>query len=223
LPRPVLTRPEFMVRFEKTDHMNRINSVASELSAKGYWPAVAKEFLDEGKYARVVELCAARLKDQPKSLSGRLAYAEALYLSGQNQSAEEHFYKVLQNDPDNLRALKYLGDIKFESGHRVTALSYYERTLQLEPDTSGLCCSIEKMKKEKTKVMVLKRGEEVSPAAGQKLRELPFKTETIGELLLSQGHPRLALSIFRELADKTQNPRLKTRANEIEEALKTKE
>ena len=199
------------------------NNITSELSSKGYWPAVAREFLDDKKYARVVELCAARLKDQPQLISGRLIYAEALYLSGQNQAAEEQFYKVLQADPDNLRALKYLGDIKFESGHLATAMSYYERIQQLEPGTSGLCCSIEDSKKEITKIMVLKKGEEKSSAAGQKLRELPFKTETIGELLLSQGHPRLALAVFQELADKTQNPRLKTRAEEIEDALKTKE
>ena len=201
----------------------KINKITSELSSKGYWPAVAQEYLDNKKYARVIELCTVRLKGQAKTFSGRIIYAQALYHSGQNDIVEKEFYKILQIDPNNLKALKYLGDIKFDSGDSAMANSYYDRVLQIDPNTSGLCCSIENGHKEITRVLTIKKGSEKAPVSRQKLRELPFKTETVGELLLAQGHPRLALSVFRELAEQTNNPRLQTRVEEIENALKNKD
>ncbi|UCD16595.1 MAG: tetratricopeptide repeat protein [Candidatus Zixiibacteriota bacterium] len=195
-------------------------NLTAELSAKGYWPAVALEYFSAGKYSKAVALCSLRLKQGAEIVSGRLILARALYHSGQQESAEDEFYKVLRRDPENPVALKYLGDIKFAQGDEATAFSYYGRILEIEPRCSGLTCPVVKQPGEVTKILSLKRGEEKSSTTHQQLRELPLRTETAGDLLLAQGHPRLALVIFRELAEKTGSPRIAEKAEKLQATIK---
>ncbi|MBN2226327.1 MAG: tetratricopeptide repeat protein [candidate division Zixibacteria bacterium] len=196
------------------------NEVTAELSAKGYWPAVAYEYLTAGEYSRAVELCTIRLKEYADSVSGRIILARALYHSGQVAEAEEEFYAVLRRDSDNLVALKYLGDIKYANGDETTAMSYYHKILQIEPRTTGLACEVGKSPTETTHILKLKRGEEISPGIRERLRELPFHTETAGDLLQAQGHYRLALAVYKELAERVGHPRLQEKINELEMMLK---
>jgi len=196
------------------------NEVTSELSAKGYWPAVAYEYLIAGRYSQAVELCTLRMKENVGMLSGRIILARALYHSGQVADAEEQFYAVLRRDPENLVALKYLGDIKFARDDEATAMAYYAKIQQIEPRTSGLACAIEKTSTETTRVLRLKRGEELSPGIRDRLKELPIHTETTGDLLRAQGHHRLALAVYRELAERGQHPRLLEKIEELETTLK---
>jgi tetratricopeptide (TPR) repeat protein len=197
--------------------------IVSELSSKGYWPAVAMEYLLRKEYARAVELCTIRLKDYPDLISGRVILARALYHSGQFDSAEEEFYRVLQQDPDNLVALKYLGDMKFMNGDEATAFSYYSKVLNIDPKTRGLASSIDQETTQKTHVLTLKKGHEKETPGIRRLREMPFKTETMGDLLLRQGHSRLALEIFRELAVKNQDQRLFEKYEKTRKSLNIKE
>jgi tetratricopeptide (TPR) repeat protein len=193
-------------------------NITKELSAKGYWPAIAQEYFNEGKYARVVELCNLRLRESPDILSGRIILARALYGSGQIEAAARQFYEILKREPENLTALKYLGDIKFQSGDEITALSYYEKVLDIDPLTDCLSQSIVGKEMERTKVLTLKKKDVREKVQLNGLREMPFKTETIGDLLLAQGHPRLAIDVFTELA-KSGNPRLKDKLNKAREIL----
>ena len=194
------------------------NNILKELSGKGYWPAVAMEYFNEQKYSSAVELCKMRLKENPEIMSGWLILARALYHSGQFEAAEQYFYNILKRDPENLAALKYLGDIKFRRGDEITALSYYEKVQQKDQSTNCLFSSLNVKQITETKVLTLKKGvdRELSNSAG--LRELPFKTETIGDLLLSQGHHRLAMEVFRELAE-TGEPRLVDKLRKIKETI----
>lgn len=195
-------------------------NLKTELSSKDYWPAVAMKYLDEEKYSRAVELCNLRLKEYPESLSGRIALALALFYSGQFDSAEMQFYDILKRDPENMIALKYIGDIKFRMGDEATAISLYERILQIDPLTNGLSSPVKRKQIEETKVLTLKKGREEITTENTNLREIPFKTETVGDLLMSQGHTRLALEVYRELA-RSGNPRLTDKFEKAKEALKT--
>ncbi len=200
-----------------------MTDTTADMSAKGYWPAVALEYFKEKKYSRAVELCTLRLTESDNILSGRVVLARALYHSGQVEAAEEEFYRILHKDPENLIALKYLGDIKFSQRDETTSFSYYNRVLEIEPRTAGLASQITRETRETTRVLTLKKGEEKTTPTRQKLRELPFKTETVGDLLLAQGHPRLALEIFRGLAQKNENPRYLEKIEKIQSSLKYKD
>lgn len=198
------------------------NESTSELSVKGYWPAQAMEYLVERKYSRAVELCTSRLKDEPDILSGRIILARALYHSNQLNEAESHFYRILRLDPDNILALKYLGDLKFRAGDALLACSFYERVQKLDRYTRGLRSSLAKEKSERTKetkLLTIRREGETGKTikkTGQRLRQLPFDTETAGDILLEQGHSRMAGKIFKKLFRKNESPRLLEKLEKIE-------
>jgi tetratricopeptide (TPR) repeat protein len=194
-----------------------------ELSAKGYWPATAMEYLRRREYSKAVELCTIRLKDYPDLVSGRVVLARALFHSGQQETAEEEFYSVLRKDPDNLVALKYLGDLKYGQGEEATAFSYYMKVLEIDPQTRGLASLLEQKEAQKTRVLTLKRSQEKDTSVAGRLRDIPFKTETMGDLLLKQGHSHLALEIFRELADDSGDQRLVEKYEETRKSLNMKE
>ncbi len=194
------------------------NELTSELSEKGYWPAKAKEYFENKKYSKTVELCTSMLKDNPEILSGRILLAQALYHSNQLNEAESQFYRILQVDPDNIVALKYLGDLKFRAGDEIVAFSYYERVLKLDRYTTGLKSSLAKEELDRSKEITLltfrKKGESIENTR-ERLRQLPFDTETTGDLLMEQGHTRMAGNIFRKLFKKTESPRLLEKLEKI--------
>lgn len=187
----------------------------------GYWPAAAyKHFLD-GHYAQAVHLCQIHQENSPETLSGKIILARALYHSGQYEMAEQHFYEILRRDPENLAALKYLGDIKFRTGDEITAMSFYNRVLEIDPMTAALAARLQLSPEPETKIIVLKKSEEnIDSPSGEipNLKEIPFKTETIGDLLMAQGHHRLAMEVFKELA-RAGNPRLADKLNRVKEIL----
>jgi tetratricopeptide (TPR) repeat protein len=200
------------------------NELTSELSAKGYWPAKAREYLERRQYSKSVEVCTSGLKDNPEILSGRIVLAQALYHTNQLNEAESQFYRILQTDPDNILALKYLGDLKFRAGDEITAFAYYEKVLKLDKYTHGLKSSLDKRDPEKLKATTLltfkKNGESIDDAR-ERLRQLPFDTETTGDLLLEQGHTRMANRIFKNLFKKNQSPRLLEKIEKIKGLNKT--
>ena len=199
------------------------SSLILELSSKGYWPAVAMEYLYEKKYSRAIELCQNRLKDEPDITSGRLILARALFHSGQFETAEEQFQSIVQSDAFNIIALHYLGDIKFRRGDEATAFTFYARIQQITSDAAALSSALDPKPSEETKILTLKHAPEKGATESAELRQIPFKTETMGDLLLAQGHTRLALEIFEELSNISRNPRLTAKLDKTKELFKNRE
>jgi len=195
----------------------------SELSDLGYWPAVALEYFNSGKYSRAVELCSIRLAESPEIVSGRLILARSLYHTGQLEAAEDEFYRVLRQDPENLMALKYLGDIKFFRGDEVTALANFNRVLALDPRTEILASPRKREPSGETRVLTLHKRANISERKEPPLRQLPFVTETVGDLLLAQGHTRMAAEVFRNLAETTGDSRMTEKLESIRTMLNGRE
>ena len=175
------------------------------------------------KYSQAAELCLLRMKEEPNILSGRIILARTLYHSGQFEEAEKMFYKILQIDPENIIALKYLGDIKAGNGDETTAFSYYNRVMKYDPTGETLSISLEDKPLPRTRTLNLRRPSEKPETLRQQVRQIPFVTETVGDLLMTQGHPRLALEVFLGLMTDNDNPRLREKAEKAEEILKYKE
>ncbi|MEW6413111.1 MAG: tetratricopeptide repeat protein [Candidatus Zixiibacteriota bacterium] len=199
--------------------------VVDELSAKGYPAALASMHLREGRFSRAVEICREHLAQAPSLLSLRLVYARALYHAGQAEPATEQFYRVLGQDPDNVVALKYLGDIKYTSGDEFGALSNYGRIQQIDALSRVLSCPIPRGRPETTRTITLKRTEEEAAAVktAESRRAIPFYTETVGDLFLKQGYARMALDVYRELSRSGSNPRIAEKLALAEEKIKEKE
>lgn len=201
------------------------SDIIDQLSSRGYRPAMALKYLDEGRFSRAVEICKEHLAEESPTLSGRLIYARALYHASQIESATEQFYRVLSMDPENLVALKYLGDIKFAKGDEPGAMADYNRVLSIDPYCRALCCPRETSAKETTRTITLRRSQETVAeiSSGISTREVPFYTETIADLYLAQGYPTLAAQVYRNLSTLGQNPRLLDKLAKAEEKSKQKE
>ena len=206
-------------------HKSATNDTTRELAAGGYWPARGAKALHEGRYSRAVEICRTHLPSEPDLISGRLVYARALFHAGQLDSAATEFYRVLSVDPDNQVALKYLGDLLFGRGDEYGALAHYQRVLEIDPACQGLQCELKSQATETTHTVSLRRAPEkrVAGSAKPPLRDIAFYTETVGDLYLSQGYPRLAREVFRTLIAENENPRLAEKMALASESIKEKE
>ncbi len=200
-------------------------NVVETLSARGYRVALAARCLGEERYSKAVEICKEHLAEAPGSVSGRLIYARALYHAGQIDSATEQFNHVLSLDPENLVALKYLGDIKFFKGDQLGAMADYDRLLAIDPYCTALCCCLTAATKETTRTITIRRPEEAvsESEATMSGKDVPFYTETVADLYLAQGYPRLAADVYRNLSSVSQNPRLSEKLARAEEKIKQKE
>jgi tetratricopeptide (TPR) repeat protein len=202
----------------------QVSRTIDRLAAAGYHPALAARRVAEGKYSQAVELCREILADNPQLLSAHLIYGKALYLSGQAESAAEQFRHALALDPDNLVALKYLADIHFTGGEEMAAITGYSRILAIDPNTGGLASPLSARSRERTRTITLGRGaEEAGYRARAPLRPIPFFTETMGDIYLSQGHFRLAAEVYRTLSNRNANPRLRDKLTRAEGKLRGKD
>ena len=197
----------------------------AHLAKIGYWPAVASQYLAEKKYSKAVALCNENLHNSNVPLSARFIYAKALYHAGQIETAEQQLKHIVSIDSDYLPALKYLADIKFEKDDQYGAVALYEQILILDPLCTKLYSELQKKKEQTTTTTItLKRQPETKEEPVKKdLRKVLMYTETVGDLYLQQGFPRLAEEVFSHLQEKNSNPRFAEKLASAREKIKEKE
>ncbi len=192
----------------------------TSLAKNGYWPAVARQFFDAGKYARTVELCLRMLDEEPQVLSGRILLARALYHTGQMVQAREQFLEILKADANHLVALKYMGDILFRDGEEAAGIAYYRRVFEIDPACEGLACSLSQRDVVQTTHLTIKRaGETAARRDKSPLREPAFVTETVGDIYRDQGYLQLAGEVYRRLLHVHVNDRVAGKLKDVEEKL----
>lgn len=201
------------------------SSLATKLASQGYWPARAARFLEQGKLSAAVGLCRENLQTEPNLLSGRLIYARALFHAGQSESAEEQFYRALALDPESMVALKYLGDIRFAANDEVSALSFYGRVAASDSGWKALKSDLASRRPATARTIKLVRGSATRVGKGQdvNLRPVPFCTETMGDLYLAQGYPRLAQKVFQTLNSRSHSERLREKLVRAEMQIKERD
>ncbi len=213
-----------MVPFASVNTTTQQPSGSDRLWVRGYWPALALRALEEKKYSIAVELCKKHLIEDPQCLSGRLIYAKALYYAGQRESSADQFYQVLSLDPENVVALKYLGDIKFAAGDELAAFADYLRIQELDPHCRGIATEIAPVRTEASRTITISRLEEhVAPTPAVSHRHIPFYTETMADLYLAQGYPKLASVVYKTLIQTNRHPRLLDKLSQAEEKMKEKD
>jgi tetratricopeptide (TPR) repeat protein len=66
-------------------------------------------------------------------MSGQIVYGQALYETGEFDEARQVFERALTLDPENLIALRSLGDMSLQSGNTAEARRWYLRLLDADP------------------------------------------------------------------------------------------
>ena len=98
-----------------------------------YFAPLANEHRKSGDLDQAIALCRTHLPQQPGHISGHIVLAQALFEAGSRDESREIFHSALGLDPENLIALRYLGDIAKEARDLDTARSWYQRVLEVDP------------------------------------------------------------------------------------------
>src|SRR4026207_1707897 len=92
-----------------------------EENPRRYFAPLANEHRKSGDLDQAITLCRTHLPQQPGHLSGHILLARSRLEGGSLDDAREIFHSARGLDPENLIALRYLGDIAKESRDLDTA------------------------------------------------------------------------------------------------------
>ena len=98
-----------------------------------YFAPLANEYRKIGDFEQAIFICQEFLPQQPGHMSGHIVYGQALFESGRHDEARSVFETALALDPENLIALRHLGDIARARGDTETASAWYRRVLESDP------------------------------------------------------------------------------------------
>jgi tetratricopeptide (TPR) repeat protein len=103
---------------------------------------LANEYRKAGDYMRAIEICHAHVPQQPGYISGHIVLGQALYDAGEMDQAHETFQAALALDPENLIALRQLGDIARNRRDYREARSWYTRLLDVDPQNEEIVAQL---------------------------------------------------------------------------------
>ncbi|MFN8579877.1 MAG: tetratricopeptide repeat protein [Gemmatimonadaceae bacterium] len=98
-----------------------------------YFAPLANEYRKQGDLTQAITLCRAHLPNQPGHISGHIVLAQALYEARELPESRQIFEQALELDPENLIALRFLGDIARAQDDLAAARGWYERVLDADP------------------------------------------------------------------------------------------
>lgn len=99
---------------------------------------LAEELRREGAFAEAISVCRDGLARHPTYVSARLTLGRALVQAGDFDAAEHELARVLQVAPDNLAAIRALGEANARRGAISTSLSQFQAALSLAPNDPAL-------------------------------------------------------------------------------------
>src|SRR3954468_13094125 len=103
-----------------------------------YFAPLANEFRKAGEIEQAIMICEEFLPQQPGHMSGHIVYGQALFEAVRYEEARTVFETALTLDPENLIALRHLGDIAKGQGDLGTARRWYDRVLEADPRTDEI-------------------------------------------------------------------------------------
>src|SRR5215208_2288270 len=142
-----------------------------------YFAPLASEYRKAGMVDEAIRICREHLPAQP----GHVIYGQALYDAGQRDEARSAFETALSLDPENLIALRYLGDIAREREEYDVARNWYERYLDADPRNGEVSAQLQAL-----------MSESPGDAAAASAATLPPTTEPAAGAAASWGQVDLA-------------------------------
>jgi tetratricopeptide (TPR) repeat protein len=107
-----------------------------------YFAPLANEYRKAGDYDQAIAICREFLPQQPGHMSGHIVYGQALFDAQQFEEARSVFDTALTLDPENLIALRSLGDIARNLGDPATARVWYQRVLDADPRNEEISAAL---------------------------------------------------------------------------------
>jgi tetratricopeptide (TPR) repeat protein len=104
---------------------------------------LANEYRKRGELDSAIEICRSHVPLQPGYISGHIVLGQALYDSGSLEEARSTFETALTLDPENLIALRHMGDIARSDGDIDGARRWYRQLLEVDPQNEEVAAQIE--------------------------------------------------------------------------------
>jgi tetratricopeptide (TPR) repeat protein len=116
-----------------------------EENPRRYFAPLANEYRKAGQIDQAIAICREYLPQQPGHMSGHIVYGQALYESRQFEESKAVFETALSLDPENLIALRHLGDIALILGDGEGARGWYRRVLDADPRNEEIQVQLAKL------------------------------------------------------------------------------
>ena len=110
-----------------------------------YFAPLANEYRKGGQPKRAIEICRTHLAQMPGHMSGQIVFGQALFESGEWDEARTVFGRALALDPENLIALRSLGDMSLQAGDTAEARTWYTRLLDADPKDAAVIALVSEM------------------------------------------------------------------------------
>lgn len=123
---------------------DRIEELRSkyEENPRRYFAPLANEFRKAGDLAQAIAICREHLPRQPGHMSGYIVFGQTLFEANNLDEARSVFEQALTLDPENLIALKHLGDIARMNGENSVARRWYARVLDADPRNDDIASQL---------------------------------------------------------------------------------
>ncbi len=119
-----------------------------------FFAPLANEYRKSGDLEQAISLCQAHLTDQPSNMNGHVVYGQALFDAGRYDEAKGTFETALTLDPENLIALRHLGDIACTNGANDQAREWYKRVLDADPRNDEIIALLTHLEQEAKKAAI---------------------------------------------------------------------
>ena len=103
---------------------------------------LANEYRKAGDLTQAISICRTYVPQQPGHMSGHIVFGQALFEAGELDEARGVFESALLLDPENLIALRHLGDIARARGEIGSARSWYRRVLDADPRNDDMAAQL---------------------------------------------------------------------------------
>src|SRR5881394_1751690 len=145
-----------------------------EENPRRYFAPLANEYRKGGQPKRAIEICRAQLSQMPGHMSGQIVYGQSLYEVGEFDEARQVFERALTLDPENLIALRSLGDMSLQSGNTTEARNWYTRLLDADPKDTAVIALVSEIEASSEAVPVAAPKEIPGVDADAGDQQIPF-------------------------------------------------
>ncbi len=175
-----------------------------EENPRRFFAPLANEYRKSGDVERAVDLCQLHLADAPANLSGQIVFGQSLFDAGRYEDARQPFSIAAQLDPENLIALRHLGDIARFLGAPGEAATWYQRVLEADPRNEEIGDLLREMTAAQAPpAAVVPAAPTASPDVAAEATPAPFDADPPGGLEGPDAHLSMGVVLPVEAGDPT--------------------
>ncbi len=144
-----------------------------------FFASLANEYRKAGDLDQAISLCQSHLAEQPGNMNGHVVYGQALFEAGRYDEAKGTFEAALNLDPENLIALRHLGDIACTNGANDQAREWYTRVLDADPRNDEIIALLASLEEQAKKDAIGAPIASIESMAPREARGEPFKAPQV--------------------------------------------